>query len=115
MTSKFGGLGEMFHRRLNETADGEVKSAQGLGSVRLVSAARILFGAISFFDGMLKWYLLQQAQLQGVVEGFGVDVLSNNWLLVGVLVAIGDSAAGVALMAGLFQRPAALRAAGVLL
>ena len=42
-------------------------------AVRTLSGARILFGAIFLFDGILKWVLLQQGTLQGVVQGSVLD------------------------------------------
>ncbi|MCI4322393.1 MAG: DoxX family membrane protein, partial [Thermoplasmata archaeon] len=49
-----------------------------------------------------------------VIQGFGFDWLSNQWLLVGVLVGLGETAAGLAMVLGLFQRPAAIAAAGIM-
>ncbi|MCI4317024.1 MAG: DoxX family protein [Thermoplasmata archaeon] len=83
-------------------------------SVKVLSAARILFGSIFLFDGLLKWMLFAQGQMQGVVQGFGVDFLSNNWVAVGMIVGIGETLAGAALIAGLFQRPAAIGAAAIM-
>ena len=114
MSSKYGGLGELWHSRTNDTREANVDAVTGSSSVKLVSAARILFGSIFLFDGALKWYLFQQGQMQGVIQGFGYDWLSNQWLLVGVIVALGETAAGLALVLGLFQRPAALGAAGIM-
>ncbi|MCI4325341.1 MAG: DoxX family membrane protein [Thermoplasmata archaeon] len=114
MSSRYGGLSALWRSNANETASATATAQSGATSLRLVSAARILFGAIFLFDGCLKWYLLQQGQLQGVVQGFGIDSLSANWLLVGVVVGIGETAAGAALLLGIFQRPAALSAAAIM-
>jgi uncharacterized membrane protein YphA (DoxX/SURF4 family) len=114
MTTRFDGVSATWRARVNTWVGTEERTTTGVGSVRLISAARILFGAIFLFDGLLKWYLIQQGQMQGVVQGFGFDVLSNNWLLVGVVVGLGETAAGAALVLGIFQRPAALGAAGIM-
>jgi uncharacterized membrane protein YphA (DoxX/SURF4 family) len=87
---------------------------EGYDAVKLASAMRILFGSIFLFDGILKWYLFQQGTMQGVVQGFNIDYLSNNWVLVGALIGLGETAAGIALVVGLFQRPAALAAAAIM-
>jgi uncharacterized membrane protein YphA (DoxX/SURF4 family) len=115
MSTKYDDHWGLWHSRSNESSNATVTKDVGTSSVRILSGARMLFGAIFLFDGLLKWYLIQQSQMQGVVQGFGVDLLSNNWLLVGVLVAVGETAAGAALLVGLFQRPAALGAAGIML
>ncbi|MCI4372281.1 MAG: DoxX family membrane protein [Thermoplasmata archaeon] len=92
--------------------------ATGRNAVITLSGARILFGAIFLFDGMLKWVLLQQGLLVGVVQGsvtgYGADFVSNNALAFGVTVGVGETLAGIALLVGLFQKPAALAAAGIM-
>lgn len=92
----------------------DVERPTGGPSVRLLSAARILFGSIFFFDGLLKWYLFQQGQMQAVIQGFGVGALSAHWVLVGVLVGLGETTAGLCLALGIFQRPAAIGAAAIM-
>jgi len=87
----------------------------GFDATKVLSGARILFGAVFLFDGLLKWDLFQTGQMQGIVQGYGVDYLTNNWLLFGVLVAVGETAAGAALIVGLFQRPAAIAAAAIMM
>jgi len=77
-------------------------------SVRTLSSMRVLFGAIFLFDGILKWILLEQGTMQATIQSFGVGYLSSNWFAVGVLVALGETFGGIALIAGLFQRPAAI-------
>jgi uncharacterized membrane protein YphA (DoxX/SURF4 family) len=92
-------------------------------ALRTVSATRILFGAIFLFDGILKWILIQQGTMQGVVQGsvlgtanplYGSDFIANNWLAFGVLIGVGETLAGAALLLGIFQRPAALAGAGIM-
>ena len=84
------------------------------GAVKTISAMRIMFGAAFLFDGILKWVLFEQGTMQGVVQGFGVDYLSNNWVLVGALVGAGETAAGLGLVLGIFQRPSALVGAAIM-
>jgi uncharacterized membrane protein YphA (DoxX/SURF4 family) len=100
--------------RSNEPAIHKVGPATERSSVRAHSAARILSGSIFLLDGLLKWYLIQQGQRQVGVQGFGVGALSNNWLLVGIIGGSCDTAAGLCLTLGIFQRPAAIGAAGVM-
>lgn len=114
MSSKYGDLRSMWQSQTDETASANRAAHSGLSSLRLVSAARILFGAIFLFDGLLKWYLLQSGQMQGVIQGFGFDYLSSNWLLIGVVIAVGETAAGLGLMLGVLQRPAAIGAAAIM-
>jgi uncharacterized membrane protein YphA (DoxX/SURF4 family) len=92
-------------------------------ATKTLSAMRILFGAIFVFDGALKWILLQQGTLQSVVQGsvlgaanplYGSSFVANNWLFFGVLIGTCETLAGLALVAGLFQRPAAIGAAGIM-
>lgn len=83
-------------------------------AVRTLSGMRMLFGAIFLFDGALKWVLFQQGQMQGVVQGFGFDYLSANWVAVGATVGLGETLAGIAILVGLFQRPAAIAAASIM-
>jgi len=84
----------------------------------VLSGARILFGLIFLFDGMLKWYLFYSGQMQGVVQGsvsgYGATYISNNWFAFGLIIAVGETLAGLALTVGLFQRPAALASAGIM-
>lgn len=96
--------GKAEHAELNAAVTGSV----GRNAVKTVSAARIMFGAIFLFDGLLKWLLFQQGNMQGVVQSYGIDSLSNNWVLVGVLVGLGETVGGTALILGRFQRPAAI-------
>jgi uncharacterized membrane protein YphA (DoxX/SURF4 family) len=105
--TSFSRLNELFHARSTvETGD---RSA-----TRLVSAMRIVFGAIFLFDGFLKWTLFANGQMQGVVQGFGVPILSANWVAVGAIVGLCETAAGASLVVGLFQKPAALGAAAIM-
>jgi len=118
MAGEMGGIRDVaIAKRSETTTEVSVGHEGGFGfnSTKVLSAARMLFGAIFLFDGILKWALLSSGQLQGIVQGYGVDVLSNNWLLFGVLVAVGETAAGSALLIGLFQRPAAIAAATIMM
>jgi len=90
------------------------RTSIGFDSVKLASAMRIVFGGVFLFDGMLKWSLFYQGQMQGIIQGYGFDYLSNNWVMVGALVGVGETLAGTALIVGLFQRPAALAGAGIM-
>lgn len=92
-------------------------------ATKTLSAMRILFGAIFVFDGAMKWVLLQQGQLQSVVQGsvlgstnplYGANFVADNWLFFGALIGTCETLAGLALVAGLFQRPAALGAASIM-
>ena len=93
--------------------------AIGLGtesmSVRAFSAMRILFGLVFIVDGALKWILFQQGTMQATIQSFGYASLSNNWVLFGTLVALGETLGGLALVVGLFQRPAAIWSATIML
>ena len=84
-------------------------------SIRAYSGMRILFGAVFVLDGMLKWFLFQQGTMQATVQSFGYDALSNNWVVFGTLVALGETMGGLALIVGLFQRPAAIWSAMIML
>ncbi len=86
-----------------------------LNATKTLSAMRILFGAIFLFDGVLQWVLFQQGTMQGVIDGYGNALLSNNRVAVGVLVGVGGTAAGLALIIGVCQRPAAVAGAGIML
>jgi uncharacterized membrane protein YphA (DoxX/SURF4 family) len=90
------------------------KNSMGFDAVKWASGVRMVFGAVFLFDGLLKWYLFQQGQMQGVVQGFGLNYLSNNWVLVGALVGLGETAGGIALLTGIFQRPAATSSAAIM-
>lgn len=86
----------------------------GRHATMTMSGVRIMFGVVFLFDGILKWILFQQGTMQGVVQGFGYDWLSNNWYAVGLLVALGETMGGLLLILGLFQRPAALWSAAIM-
>ena len=90
-------------------AGGRESSIQGL------TAMRILFGAVWFVDGILKWGLLSNGHMRGVIQGYGVAALSSNWLLVGIIVAVAETAGGLALVLGVFQRLAALASSVLML
>lgn len=95
-----------------------VQSEVGFGTesmaIRAYSAMRILFGAVFVLDGTLKWVLFQQGTMQATVQSFGYDALSNNWVLFGTMVALGETLGGLALIVGLFQRPAAIWSAAIM-
>ncbi len=80
------------------------------GTVKTLSAMRVLFGAIFLFDGILKWQLFATGQMQGVIDGqvYTPAWLTSNWVLFGTLVGLGETAGGLFLILGIFQRPAAL-------
>jgi uncharacterized membrane protein YphA (DoxX/SURF4 family) len=98
-----------------ETTTSHDSRTTSFRAVQTLSGMRILFGAIFLFDGILKWVLIQQGTMQGTIQGFGYDYLSNNWLAIGVLVGLGETLGGIALIAGMFQRPAAIWSAAILL
>jgi uncharacterized membrane protein YphA (DoxX/SURF4 family) len=118
MASEVGGIREVTIGKQNIVAS-EVALETGHGlafdSTKVLSGARILFGAVFLFDGLLKWDLFGTGQMQGIVQGYGVDWLSSNWLAFGALVAIGETAAGAGLILGLFQRPSAFVAATIMM
>jgi len=86
----------------------------GRNATKTLSSMRVLFGAIFLFDGILKWVLFSQGTMQATVQSFGFDFLSNNWVAVGTLVALGETFGGLALIFGIFQRPAALWSAVIM-
>ena len=117
MAGEVGGIREVAIGKQNEVSTEVVHETVhdlGLNSTKVLSGARILFGAIFLFDGMLKWDLFGTGQMQGIVQGYGVDWLSNNWMAFGALVAVGETAAGAGLLLGIFQRPSALVAAMIM-
>ncbi len=83
-------------------------------TVRAYSAFRIVFGAVFLLDGSLKWILFQQGTMQATIQSFGYASLSNNWVVFGTLVALGETMGGLALLLGLFQRPAAIWSATIM-
>ncbi len=83
-------------------------------SIRTYSAMRVIFGAVFLLDGTFKWILFQQGTMQATVQSFGYAVLSDNWMLFGALVALGETAGGLAMIVGLFQRPAAMWSATIM-
>lgn len=82
-------------------------------SDKALSAARIVFGVALFFDGVLKWQLISNGQIQSVVSGFGIAAFSANWYLIGVVVALAETVGGLALALGVFQRTAAIGSAAL--
>lgn len=119
MVGKVGGVGELVGRRSTDvTADLLASKTANLTATKVLSGARILFGAIFLFDGIMKWVLFQQGTMQGVVQssvsGYGATFIANNWVAFGVVIGVGETLAGLALMVGLFQRPAAIAAAGIM-
>ncbi len=114
-----GAQGTVFQRWLGHPAEHVAVTetpteAIGRNAVKTLSAARILFGAIFLFDGALKWLLFAQGNMQGTIQSFGIGYLSNNWVLVGTLVGLGETFGGLALIAGIFQRPAALWSSAIM-
>jgi len=92
-------------------------------ATKTLSAMRILFSSIFVFDGAMKWILLQNGQMQSVVQGsvlgaanplYGSTFIANDWLFFGVLIGTCETLAGLAPVAGLFQRPAAIGAASIM-
>lgn len=115
MTGELGDMGvATIAKAKNAFGFGSGTADKNSGAVRTLSATRILFGAIFLFDGILKWVLFQQGTMQGVIQGFNIDLLSNNWVLVGAIVGVGEMAVGLGLIAGLFQRPAAIGGAVIM-
>jgi uncharacterized membrane protein YphA (DoxX/SURF4 family) len=117
MAGEVGGIRDVAIGKQSDSAAvvlDESTPGVGFDATKVLSGARILFGAIFLFDGILKWDLFATGQMQGIVQGYGVTYLSNNWLLFGGLVAVGETAAGGALLLGLFQRPAAIVAATIM-
>jgi uncharacterized membrane protein YphA (DoxX/SURF4 family) len=92
-------------------------AAVARNAVKAYSGARVLFGAIFVLDGMFKWILIQQGLMQGTIQtgnAFNYSFLNDNWLVFGALVGLGETFGGLALVLGLFQRPAAIGSAGVM-
>ncbi len=83
-------------------------------ATQTLSAARILFGSIFLFDGILKWILFEQGTMQATIQSFGYATLSSNWVAVGAAVALGETFGGLALLLGLFQRPAAVGSSAIM-
>ncbi len=116
MTANTHGLELLWGRRkATEVNAVTATSTINLNATKTMSAMRIAFGAIFLFDGILKWLLIYNGQMQAVVSNYGYDYLTNTWLTVGILVGLGETLAGIALLVGLFQRPAAVVAAGIML
>ena len=109
-------VGEVFGtRREKFAASSETVNAVGMSAVKGYSAMRVLFGAVFLLDGTLKWVLFEQGTMQSTVQSFGYSVLSSNWMLFGGLVALGETMGGLLLVLGLFQRPAAIWSATIML
>lgn len=92
----------------------EEGEAVGRNATKAYSALRILFGSIFLFDGALKWILFQQGTMQATVASFGFGILTSNWVIVGLLVALGETFGGLAMISGLLQRPAALWSSAIM-
>ena len=95
----------------------KVEVSTGRNAVKTLSGARILFGLIFLFDGILKWQLLATTQLQGsvqMVNFYNIAYFNDNWLAFGVLVGAAETLAGIGLIMGLFQKPSAAVAALVM-
>jgi uncharacterized membrane protein YphA (DoxX/SURF4 family) len=91
--------------------------ATGWNAVKTLSGTRILFGLIFLFDGILKWQLIATNQMQGVVQMFNFynyAYVNSNWLAFGALIGVAETVAGIALILGLCQKPAAIIAAAVM-
>ncbi len=88
---------------------------------KLLASLRITFGAIFLFDGILKWAIFATGSMQGTLVSMWMlspappSIILSNWLLFGVLVAIGETLGGVFLIVGIFQKPAALWSAAIML
>ena len=102
----------VFHRGESLSTDAGIGSTTL--SVRAFSAMRLLFGAIFILDGSLKWVLFQQGTMQATIQSFGYGFLSTHWVLFGALVALGETFGGIALVVGLFPRPAAMWSAAIM-
>jgi uncharacterized membrane protein YphA (DoxX/SURF4 family) len=98
----------------SEEAVVPVNERTALNAARTLSAMRVLFGVIFLFDGILKWILIEQGTMQGTVQAFGISYLSSNWVAVGTLTALGETFGGIALIAGVFQRPAAIGCSAIM-
>jgi uncharacterized membrane protein YphA (DoxX/SURF4 family) len=94
------------HRSLEAVVPVNERTAQN--AAKTLSAMRVLFGVIFLFDGILKWILIEQGTMQATIQVFGISYLSSNWSAVGTLTALGETFGGIALIAGIFQRPAAI-------
>lgn len=101
----------------HESAVGHEYSLDPRMAEKLWATLRIVFGAVFFADGMLKWVLLAQGNLQATVQTmyFTSPGMMANWFLLGVLVGLGETFGGLFLMLGVFQRPAALWSAAIML
>jgi len=114
----YGGLEKAVEAGETETPKvTTTKSVLGFDAVKAMSGTRILFGAIFLFDGILKWILFQQGTMQGVVQGsnvFNYAIINNDWFGFGLLVALGETFGGLALLLGFFQKPAAMWSAAIM-
>jgi len=118
MGTELGKVQEIFETRHEKKQTTETATEMaGLNATKAFSATRILFGAIFLFDGILKWILFQQGTMQASVQAvnvFNYAAINNNWFAFGLLVALGETLGGIALMIGFFQRPAAIWSAAIM-
>ena len=91
------------------TERANVFSFVGANPQKLLAAMRVVFGFAFLLDGMLKWVLFAQGNMQATVASMTIapDFILANWVLVGVLVGLGETFGGLFLILGIFQRPAA--------
>ena len=109
-----GGAWIFRRRSSNVVADVTDVATINSNATKTLSVMRIMFGVVFLFDGILKWTLFANGQMQSVIDGFGYTFLSNNWVTVGVLVGLGETIGGICLMLGIFQRPAAVWSAAIM-
>jgi len=113
--TSFGNVDKVIESKENASAkETHLGVTSGANAVKTLSGARILFGLIFLFDGIMKWQLIASNQMQGVVGSvnvYNVGALNTYWYQFGLLIAIGETLAGICLALGLFQRPSALIAA----
>lgn len=94
-----------------------VFSFEGVDTQKVLTAMRVVFGFAFLFDGMLKWVLFMQGNMQPTIAGMTLapDFVLSNWVLFGTLVALGETMGGIFLILGIFQKPAAAWASIIML
>lgn len=87
-----------------------------LESQRLFAVFRIVFGLAFLADGILKWFLFAQGNMQSTIDGMVISssVITANWVLFGVAIGLGETLGGIFLIVGIFQKPAAAWSAAIM-
>ena len=81
----------------------------GANPQKVLAAMRVVFGFAFLLDGLLKWVLFAQGNMQATIAGMTIapSFIVSNWVFFGVMVGLGETFGGLFLILGIFQRPAA--------